>query len=65
MRLWARENDRDIKYATRVFKKEIDNIPEKNARQIHEMAYREAREFLTAFYAKGSATKLAVALTRR
>jgi fructose-bisphosphate aldolase class II len=65
MRLWAVKHDRDIKYATRVFKKEIDNIPEKNARQIHEMAYREAREFLTAFYAKGSATKLAVALTRR
>jgi fructose-bisphosphate aldolase class II len=65
MRLWARENDRDIKYATRIFKNDIDNIPEKNARQIHEMAYREAREFLNAFYAKGSATKLADALTRR
>jgi hypothetical protein len=28
------------------------------------MAYREAREFLIAFYAKGSATKLANALTQ-
>ncbi|HKZ17430.1 MAG TPA: class II fructose-bisphosphate aldolase [Geobacteraceae bacterium] len=63
MRRWARENNRDIKYATRVFKDEIDNIPEYNARQIHDMAYREAREFLTAFYAKGSATKLANALS--
>jgi hypothetical protein len=26
---------------------------------IHEMAYREAREFLSAFRAKGSAAKLA------
>lgn len=65
MRSWARQNNTDIKYATGVFKKEIDSIPEKNARQIHEMAYREAREFLTAFYAKGSATKLANALTNR
>jgi fructose-bisphosphate aldolase class II len=59
MRRWARENKRDIKYATKVFKAEIDAIPEENARMIHEMAYREAREFITAFRAKGSASKLA------
>jgi fructose-bisphosphate aldolase, class II len=58
MRRWARENRRDIKYATSVFKAEIDAIPEENAGQIHEMAYREAREFLTAFRAKGSASRL-------
>jgi fructose-bisphosphate aldolase class II len=62
MRLWARENRRDIKYATKVFKAEIDSIPEENAQQIHEMAYREAKEFLTAFYARGSAGKLTYAL---
>jgi fructose-bisphosphate aldolase class II len=59
MRLWARENRKDIKYATRVFKSEIDAIPEKNTLQIHDMAYREAKEFLNAFYARGSASKLA------
>ncbi len=59
MRQWARENRKDIKYATRVFKSEIDAIPEENARQIVEMAYREAKEFLTAFNSKGSAGKLA------
>jgi fructose-bisphosphate aldolase class II len=64
MRLWARENKKDIKFATRVFKSEIDAIPEKNVKLIHEMAYREAREFLTAFYARGSATKLAQALRK-
>ncbi|HEY6874076.1 MAG TPA: class II fructose-bisphosphate aldolase [Geobacteraceae bacterium] len=58
MRRWARENRKDIKYATRVFKAEIDAIPAENARQIHEMAYREAKEFLTAFNSKGSAGKL-------
>ena len=62
MRLWARENRKDIKYATGIFKAEIDAIPAENTRQIHEMAYREAREFLTAFNARGSAGKLAQAL---
>ncbi|KAF0219853.1 MAG: fructose-bisphosphate aldolase class [Geobacteraceae bacterium] len=62
MRHWAKENRQDIKYATGVFKAEIDAIPEDNARQIYDMAYREAKEFLAAFGAKGSASKLALAL---
>jgi fructose-bisphosphate aldolase class II len=59
MRHWARENKKDIKYASGVFKAEIDAIPEENARQIVDMAYREAKEFLTAFNSKGSAGRLA------
>ncbi|HEX2769642.1 MAG TPA: class II fructose-bisphosphate aldolase [Geobacteraceae bacterium] len=59
MRLWTRQNRRDIKYSTKIFKAEIDAIPEEDALQIHEMAYREAKEFLTAFRAKGSASRLA------
>lgn len=59
MRHWAKENRKDIKYATGIFKKEIDAIPDDNCRQIHDMAYREAKEFLTAFNSKGSARKLA------
>lgn len=62
MRHWARKNGRDIKFATKVFKSEIDAIPEENAKQIHDMAYREAREFLQAFHAKGSASRLAAAI---
>ncbi|HEX9024060.1 MAG TPA: class II fructose-bisphosphate aldolase [Geobacteraceae bacterium] len=62
MRRWARENKRDIKYATGVFKTDIDAIPEENARQIQDMAYREAKEFITAFRAKWSAGKLAAQL---
>lgn len=62
MRRWARENKCDIKYATGVFKKDIDEIPEEYVKQIQEMAYRETKEFLTAFGAKGSATKLAHSL---
>jgi fructose-bisphosphate aldolase, class II len=59
MRRWAKENGKDIKNATRVFRANIDAIPAGNAQQIHDMAYREAKEFLTAFRAKGSASKLA------
>ena len=62
MRKWSKKNRRDIKYATRVFKDDIDSIPEENARQIHEMAYREAKELLGAFRARGSASRLALLL---
>jgi len=62
MRQWARSEKKDIKYATGVFKADIDTIPEDNRRQIEEMAFREAKEFITAFNAKGSATRLAATL---
>jgi len=62
MRHWAKDSGRDIKFATTIFKAEIDSIPEENAKQIHDMAYREAREFLQAFHAKGSASRLAAAI---
>jgi fructose-bisphosphate aldolase class II len=65
MRRWARENSRDIKYATGVFKSDIDAIPEENRRMILDMAYREARDFLNAFRARGSASRLAEALENR
>lgn len=55
MRSWAKKEGKDIKYATGVFKHEINAIPEENRRQIEEMACREAREFFSAFHAKGSA----------
>jgi fructose-bisphosphate aldolase class II len=58
MRQWARTNRRDIKHATGVFKEEIDAIPDENIAMIIDMAYREAKEFLTAFRATGSATRL-------
>ena len=62
MRSWARENRRDIKYATGVFKEAIDAVPASNKEQIAEMARREALEFIKAFHAKGSASRLAAAL---
>lgn len=59
IRRWSRDNGRDIKYATGVFRHDIDAIPEENVKLIAEMAYREAREFIAAFHGKGSATRLA------
>ena len=65
MRRWARSNGRDIKYATGVFKDEIDTIPDENIAMIVDMAYREAKEFLAAFRATGSATRLAERMAAR
>jgi len=62
MRDWARENRRDIKYATGVFCDRINAIPAEDIKLINDLAYREAKEFITAFHAKGSATRLAEAI---
>jgi fructose-bisphosphate aldolase class II len=62
MRSWSRAQKQDIKYATNVFRKDIDAIPVENAKQIEQMAYGEAREFLAAFRSKGSASRLVKAL---
>lgn len=62
MRDWAREAQRDIKYATAVFADKINAIDAEDVKLIGELAYREAKEFITAFHAKGSVSRLAEAL---
>lgn len=57
MRKWARTNQVDIKYATRHFRDRIDSIPETDREMIAQMAYREACDFITAFNARGSASR--------
>jgi len=64
MRNWAREQKRDIKYATAVFADRINSIGKDDMKLIADLAYREAKEFITAFHAKGSVSKLAEALKR-
>jgi fructose-bisphosphate aldolase class II len=56
MKGWARENEKDIKFATREYKKEIDAIPRKNATQIEQEAYQVACSFIRAFRAENSAS---------
>jgi len=62
MRDWAREQKRDIKYATAVFAGRISAIEAEDVKLIADLAYREAKEFITAFHAKGSVSRLAAAL---
>jgi len=64
MRDWARENGRDIKYATGAFYDRINSIPTEDIKLIADLAYREAREFIAAFHAKGSATRLAESIDK-
>ncbi|RKZ33045.1 fructose-bisphosphate aldolase [bacterium] len=59
MKKWANENGKDIKYATRQFKTEIDSIPENNKKAIADEAYQVAKEFIRAFRATGSASLVA------
>lgn len=57
MRKWSAENKKDIKFATKVYKKEIDSLLEKDCKVIEEMAYQTACEFITAFRAEKLASK--------
>ena len=58
MKKWAKENNRNIKEATKAFKSQIDSIGEPYQQAIHEHAFREACEHIRAFRAVGSATLL-------
>ena len=64
MREWSRNEKKDIKYATAVFCDKINAISAADKKLIADLAYREAKEFITAFHAKGSVSKLAEALQR-
>lgn len=58
MKKWAGDNKKDIKFATKPFKKQIDAISKKDALNIEKKAYEVASEFIIAFRAKGLATKV-------
>ena len=55
MREWAKGAGKDIKFATKQFKQEIDAIPAECAGVIEDAAYREALALLRAFRAEGTA----------
>jgi len=65
MRDWAKEAGKDIKFATKQFKREIDAVPPANAKGIEDAAYREALSLLRAFRAEGTARIVADTLTAR
>ncbi|MBI5419088.1 MAG: class II fructose-bisphosphate aldolase [Deltaproteobacteria bacterium] len=55
MRDWAKAAGKDIKFATKQFKQEIDAIPAEYAGKIERAAYREALQLFRAFRAEGTA----------
>ena len=62
MRDWAKAHGRDIKFATKPFKQEIDAIPAEYAEKIEKAAYREALQLFRAFRAEGTAKIVADSL---
>ena len=62
MRDWAKTAGKDIKFATKQFKKEIDSVPAPFAEKIEQEAYREALELFKAFRAGGTAKIMADSL---
>jgi fructose-bisphosphate aldolase class II len=65
MRAWAREAGKDIKFATKVFKGRIDKVDEASRGRIEQAAYEEAKRFIMAFRAEGTATAVTQALASR
>ena len=55
MRDWAKAAGKDIKFATKPFKQEIDSIPREYAEKIERAAHREALQLFRAFRAEGTA----------
>ena len=49
--------------STVVFKNDIDSIPEKDRKRMVDETYKNAKEFITNFRAKGTASKVIKALT--
>jgi len=58
MNKWVADNKKDIKFATKVFVKDINSIPEKYQKAIEVEAYQTACEFVRAFRAEKLASKL-------
>ena len=65
MRKWAETNQKDMKFTTREFKKEIDFISEKDIKKIDQKSYQTALEFIQAFRAKNLASLVKKKLSER
>lgn len=63
LRKWAEENGKDIKFATKPFKNEIDSISADYKELIAEKAKAIALDYIKAFRAEGTATRVIEALT--
>ena len=59
MKIWADNHGKNIKEATKPFLKEINDIPKDNRESCKQQAYQEAKAYISAFRAEGSASLLA------
>ena len=53
MQQWAKENDKDIKFATKPFRPELDKLPNESKAKIAKAAYEEAKVMFGHFRAAG------------
>lgn len=58
MKQWADDNGKNIKEATKPFLEEINSIPKENIESCIHQAYTEAKAYIQAFRAQGSASLL-------
>jgi fructose-bisphosphate aldolase class II len=59
MKKWAKEAGKDVKFANKQFKEEIDGLPKRYLEKIADLAYQRAGEFIIAFRAKGTSSFVA------
>jgi fructose-bisphosphate aldolase class II len=58
MKKWAEDNKKDIKFTTKVFKRELDTIPEEYKKRIADASYISAKEFIINFRSQATASLL-------
>jgi arginine/lysine/ornithine decarboxylase len=63
MRAWAAENKKDIKMAAKPFKDKIDSISASFQQKIADQAFEEAKVFIQAFRAVGTASRVLEGMT--
>jgi fructose-bisphosphate aldolase class II len=63
MRAWAAQNKKDLKMATKPFKDKIDSMPAAFQQKIADQAFEDAKVFIQAFRAVGTASKVLEGLT--
>lgn len=62
---WMKENKKDIKFASKQFKPEIEGVSTEVKKQVEEKAYQSAVSYIKAFRAEGTASKLAERLKKK
>jgi fructose-bisphosphate aldolase class II len=59
MREWAKNENKDIKFATKQFLTEINSMSKDCVKKTEELSYKSTAEFITAFRARGTASLVA------